>query len=174
MIALIDPRLWLAALLLILASFGIGWHYGAAHEAGKEAKTVIKTITVDRKVETAAVVDVNAIAGAYQAKLSTQKEKSDHEIKILKAKLAATASANAPVPSNVIRLLDPGSTVAPDDSTTGQQPSDPAPATNPTYADELEIAARNYREVCIPNAEQLEGVQRAYNAVRGRFNNEQE
>jgi hypothetical protein len=44
------------------------------------------------------------------------------------------------------------------------------PAVDSTCAAELDIAKRNYAEVCVPNAEQLTELQRQWNLVRDAIN----
>lgn len=149
--------------------FGSGYHMGSKHETDKIASAIItkqeEVITTDHK----STEVVNTVAVDYTKVLKTQKEGYDNEISILKKKLARMPMCT--VPADVVRLLDPDSASnVPDSTTTGQQFGSTTETTDSTCAAELETAAQNYREICIPNAKQLEAVQKAYNVVRENIN----
>ena len=154
---------------LVAGLFGSGYHLGSKHETDKQAKTVIVTQTKVAVVNTKSVAEVNVVATDYVTLLNTQKVTHDEEMRKLKHKLSKLATCT--IPGSIVGLLNPGSSIdMPNSSTIGQQPSSETETTGSTCAIELEVAARNYREVCIPNAEQLEAVQSAYNKVRDNIN----
>lgn len=159
-----------AIIALVVGLFGSGYHIGVKHESDKIAKNVIITqaavVVADRKTTEA----VSAVAVDYTNILKTQKEGYDNEMLVLKKKLARMPVCT--VSADIVRLLDANSSSnLPLSSATGQQLGISAETADSTCSAELETAARNYREVCIPNADQLEAVQKAYNAVKENINN---
>jgi len=168
MLNLLNPGTWLVAILALAVSFGAGWM-----EKGKRVeaeKAVAASIAKDEALskERQARDAVQATAAGYQLKLAENQKRSDDEMSKLRKKLAAMPVCA--VSGDTVGMLYPMGAV----SLPGSTPAGLRTSSFPAYADstcaaQLELAARNYREVCIPNAEQLIGVQKAYSDVQQLF-----
>jgi uncharacterized protein (UPF0333 family) len=173
MMSLFDPRVWLAFLLAVILSLGVGAYFGYSHEKRAQETSALKTDVsaseAARNKEQVATDSMANMGTTLTTALSAQKASSDREIAILKAKLAALPAT--PLSGAIVSLLYPTtSTNVPTDSPAGLGTGSAPAYSDSTSAEQLEIAARNYREVCEPNAEQLKAVQDAYNDVREKFN----
>ena len=158
-----------AILVLCLAIFGVGFHYGSSYVEGKQANNEVVAIKKAADTTVATVVDVNAVAVNYEAKLATQKKESNAQISLLKERLASMPSC--PVSADIVQLLDSAASGdVSDDSTLRRSTSSATAPAVSSCAAELELAARNYEEVCRPNADQLIAVQTAYEVVMKRLN----
>ncbi len=72
---------------------------------------------------------------------------------------------DCPVPAAVGRLLNDAQRMH-TDAGTRSDPEPASPTADSTCAAELEIAKRNYAEVCVPNAQQLTEVQERWEKTR--------
>jgi len=171
--ALLDPRAWLAFLLAVIVSLGAGGVAGYRYEKQAIENTILKTTVTDSEVarnkEHVATESMGSIGTNLLNDLTTAKAKSDNELAVLKAKLAA--SPTCPVSGAVVGMLYPAtnSHVSPN-AATGFGIGSASTYADSSCSEQLELAARNYREVCEPNAEQLKAVQDAYNTVREQLN----
>ena len=173
MTSLLDPRVWLAFLLAVILSLGTGGYFGYTYEKRSTETSALKVAVVAsesaRNKERAGTGAVTTIGDQLTQALSAQKASSDHEISILKAKLATMPATR--VGGDVVSLLYASPTPDVPGNTAAGLGTGRAPAfADSTAADQLELAGRNYREVCEPNAEQLKAVQDAYNAIRDKYN----
>jgi len=177
MMSLIDPRVWLAFLLAIVVSLGAGAYAGYRYEKTAQENAVLKKDVViadaTTNKERVATETMSAIGANLTTDLSTGKANTENEIAKLKAKLAATPAATSAcvVSGDVVGMLYPDA--AADVSATpsaGFNAGSARAYPDSSCAEQLELADRNYREVCEPNAEQLTALQQAYNAMRDQFN----
>jgi len=173
MMSLIDPRVWLAFLLAIVVSLGAGAYAGYHYEKTAQENTVLKkdVLIADATTnkERVATETMSAIGANLTTTQSTEKANTENEIAKLKAKLAA--SPTCVVSGAVVGMLYPDA--AADVSATpaaGFNAGSARAYPDSSCAEQLELADRNYREVCEPNAEQLTALQQAYNAMRDQFN----
>lgn len=160
----LDPRFWLA---IVLAA-GIGTVGGCVKGAKDErntaeiehARKVAEAVDVERELQAVA----NGWTSDYINRLTKQNEAA-------RALPRITLVNDCAVPAAVGRVLNDAQSLYPD---AGSGPSTgPASAeVDSTCAAELEIAKRNYADVCTPNAEQLTELQerwrRTAEAVNGR------
>jgi hypothetical protein len=173
MMSLLNPRIWLAFLLAIIVSLGVGGYSGYHYEKNAIENAILKkdVVIVDATInkERVATGAMATIGANLTTVLSTGKAKANNELTKLKAKLATTPTCV--VSGDVVGMLYPD---APADvpATPSARLSTGSARTYPdsTCSDQLELADRNYREVCEPNAEQLTALQQAYNAMRDQFN----
>lgn len=112
-----------------------------------------------------------------EAELSRLQSKSTYAY--LNSVLAQKEKANAlptivfpvdcAVPASAIRLLNDATRMPSDTGATG--PIDgTTEIVDSTCAKQLNICKRNYAEACIPNAQQLEEIQRQWDIVRDKYN----
>lgn len=145
-----------------LLSGGWGMH---RYYLGEEAKAAKKEL----KVERGAQVVANQAAVRHVDRIIEQQEKARAIEKALRAQLAAMGPCT--VPGGVVGVLN-DATVPANARPAGDDPGsqDAAPARNSDAGAELAICARNYTEVCIPNAQSLNACIAAYNAVKRCIN----
>lgn len=98
----------------------------------------------------------------YTAAIKTQTEKAYAQPKIVLQRDCA-------VPAAAVRVLNDAASM-PGDARPAAGPEKPAAIADATCAAELELARRNYAEVCVPNAIQLQAIQAEWQTVREAMN----
>jgi hypothetical protein len=177
MMDLFNPRIWLAFLLAVIVSLGTGAYAGYRYEKQAQqvavAKIEVSDSDVARNKEQAADVTMATIGAALTNQQIAEKAKADNEIAMLKAKLAKTPTCT--VSGSVVGMLYPGTSAnVPATTATGFGAGGTTAYADSSCGAQLELAARNYREVCEPNAEQLKALQDVYNDLREQFNTKPE
>ncbi len=148
---------WLLALIgLCLACEIHGRH---AERAVWQAKVVASEL---KAAKTA--VDINnemqRLTASYNASQHVQQEKAHALPKI-------TLPVDCTVPIDVVRLLDTATHMPKDAGSSFRTES---PTKTVTCSAELDLCKRNYAEVCVPNALQLEEIQKQWETVRDKIN----
>lgn len=155
--------IWKAlALIALTGALLFGWHQFTEHyrEEGRvEIRAQIAKET--KEAEERGRKEAYEVADEYAKTLENKRRKADNELSLLRPKLAALDGCV--VPAATVRMLDPDSDGKVTPPTSGASAAT-AP-TDSTCGQELAICARNYREVCNPNAEQLGAIQKLYNKV---------
>lgn len=160
--ALIDPYLgMIKGAAIVAAVLGLVWAGMRIERSGwveKQKRAVEQALEGERALQ----AEINQSTSDYIVWLQKQRKASDALPKI-------TLVNDCPVPAAVGSVLNDAQRMhadAGDESGVG-----PAGATvDSTCAAELDIAKRNYAEVCIPNAAQLNKLQEQWELVRKRFN----
>ena len=162
MISLLDPRLWLAMLLSIAFAGGMGYLKGGKDESADRDRAQAKAAAEARDAESELQRLGNRWTAAYIDRVIKQQEKA-------RALPTITLAADCAVPADVGRVLNDARRL-PGDAGTGSATGPTGEAVDSTCAAELDIAKRNYAEVCVPNAEQLTELQRRWDETRSRLN----
>lgn len=152
----------LAGLLLFCAlCFGC-YLYG--ERAERESWQAKLTAAEKKAAELQAKLDAMPAQAAtsYAASITKQKEKSDALPKIV-------LQRDCPVPAAAVRVLNDAARM-PEDARPAASAEKPAASVDATCAAELELARRNYSEVCVPNAIQLQAIQAEWQKVREVMN----
>lgn len=166
MIHILDPRLWLAALVLFAAT-ALGFHFeGKAAQRKDDAAQLLKNVSAARESENE-LQRINARAtSAYIDRVRKQMERAHALPKI-------ALPDDCAVPADVGRVLNDAQLGVRADAGPGSAASAASAAVDSTCAAELDIAKRNYAEVCLPNAEQLTELQERWALVKKRVNREE-
>lgn len=166
---LFNPGMWLAAILALAVSFGAGYmHKGKLVEA-ENARALVKAEKEKEAKEHEAEAAISQVANQFRDQMEADRKRSENELSTLRKKLAAMPTCA--VAGDTVGMLYPTTANSvPGNSSSGLGSVGTATYADSTCADQLELAARNYREVCNPNAEQVIALQKAYNAVRDRYN----
>lgn len=162
MTILLDPRLWLGAVLWTVLVAGLGYAKGAKDERADIAVDQVKAVEQARDVEQELQRFNNRATAAYVGRLLKQQEKA-------RALPTITLVHDCAVPASAGQLLNDAQRL-PDDAGDRSGLGAATEAVDSTCAAELDIAKRNYAEVCIPNAEQLREVQKRWEETRQRLN----
>jgi len=173
MMSLFNPRIWLAFLLTIIVSLLAGTYAGYRYEKEAQQIVVAKSAVTDsdvaRKNEQAATETMVTIGANLTKQQATEKADYENQIATLKAKLAKTGNCRISGAAVGMLYADASAHVSAT-AATGFGSGGTSAYADSTCRDQLELAARNYHEVCEPNAEQLKALQDAYNALRKQFN----
>ncbi|GGI16472.1 hypothetical protein [Oxalicibacterium faecigallinarum] len=154
----IDPYLGvLKAVVIIAGALGLIWLGMKVERAGWEKK---QRLAIERALdgERALQAEINQSTSDYIDQLKRQIARANALPKITMANDCTVPAAVGSVLNDAQRMhADAG-----DESGTGAA----RPAADSTCAAELDIAKRNYAEVCIPNAAQLNKLQEQWELVR--------
>lgn len=161
-LSIFDPRLWLAIVLWTGLASGLAYLKGGKDERAESIADQAKAAQQARETEQELQRLNNRDTAAYIARVRQQEERAHALPKI-------SLVNDCPVPADAGRVLNDAQRV-PGDAGTGPGSGATAPATDSTCAAELDIAKRNYAEVCIPNAEQLKELQRRWEVTRAAIN----
>jgi len=163
-------RVVLLVLLLIATAVG-GYVYGRASVKAEKASAVVAAQQEAYRLS-------NRAASVYLARLDEQEKRADGLAEELRQALGK--SADCPVSVRVVRVLDRAASSPRDPPRVEQPPAPVVPAQrdeqaapaepDSTVGAELETCRRNYVEVCIPNALQLEALQAWYEDLRKQRN----
>lgn len=158
----LQPYIGIVKVLLVvagvLAIFYAGMRFEAAGQLEKEKAAADQALAGERALQD----EINAGTSAYINRMKQQMEDARALPKIQLVHDCPVSAAVGGVLNAAQQLHADAGTVA----GTGA-----AGATvDSTCSAELDIAKRNYAEVCIPNAEQLTELQRQWELVRGRIN----
>lgn len=153
----LDPRLWLLVIGLCAASF-VG---GCMEQKRNQKADQVDAVQEARETENELQRLQNRWTSDYIDQMLKQQEHAHALPKI-------TLVHDCPVPAAVGRVLNDAERV-PDDARAGPGAGAAGAETDSTCAAELDIAKRNYAEVCIPNAEQLTALQQRWNNVRQKL-----
>lgn len=165
MIAILDPRLWLAFLLTMLLSAGAGYLKGGKDQRSEDATERAKAVAQAHQTEQDVQHMQNRATLRYLDNMHAQQEKAHALPKI-------TLAHDCVVPAAVVGVLNDAQRL-PGDAGTGPGPSAAGPQADSSCAAELDICKRNYAEVCQPNAMQLTEIQQRWNDVRALINRNQ-
>lgn len=157
-----DPRFWLAIVLWTAGVAFVAHYRGANVERLEMIAEQAKVAAQARETEQDLQRLNNRDTAAYITRILKQQEKSRALPKI-------TLVTDCAVPADVGRVLNDAQRL-PSDAGTGSGSGTASPAADSTCAAELDIAKRNYADVCIPNAEQLTALQKRWNETRARIN----
>jgi hypothetical protein len=153
-----------------------GWRWDASLKAAADARyvTILRVRDTDADLQRIA----NARGARTEAMLQFQRERAYAIQQSITQALAGLPQCV--VPGAVVGLLndatraDPG----PESARAAGEPRAPEPAAAParpaladsTAATELAICARNYVDVCTPNAIERDELRRLYNEIRAKIN----
>lgn len=160
--SLFDPRLWLAIVLWTALASGMAYLKGGKDERADFIADQAKAAAEARETEHELQRLNNRDTAAYVARVRKQEEKAHALPKI-------SFANDCTVPADAGRVLNDAQRL-PDDAGAGSGSGAAAEAADSTCAAELDIAKRNYAEVCIPNAEQLKELQARWEKTRARIN----
>jgi hypothetical protein len=161
----LNPGVWLALFLAIAALFGAGyWHRGTVDDA-KYAAQQLKDVTAAREADNELQRINNRATTVYIDRVNKQLEKARALPKI-------ALPADCPVPADVGGVLNDAQLGMRTDARPGPGAGAIGQTVDSTCAAELDIAKRNYVEVCIPNAEQLTELQARWALVQSKVNRE--
>jgi hypothetical protein len=159
--------------LLLVATAAAGYIAGRASAKAENLNAVVVAQTEEHRLS-------NRAAVGYLTRLEEQERVTDGLREELQAALGK--SAECPVSVRVVRVLD-RATSSPRDPPRVEQPSpppvppretrpepEPEPEPSSTAGAELEICRKNYVEVCVPNALQLQALQEWYEELRKQRN----
>jgi hypothetical protein len=173
MLNLFNPRIWLAFVLTIIVSVSAGAYWGYRYEKQAQQVTVAKVTVSDtetaRNKEQVATETLATMGANLTNQLNAQKANTENEIAMLKAKLAKAGTCTVPGAAVGMLYASTGSNLS-TSSAIGFGTGSTATYADSSCGEQLELAARNYREVCEPNAEQLKALQDAYSALREQYN----
>jgi hypothetical protein len=158
----LDPRLWGALLALVLASVLSGYAYGVHVTELAQAGQLATVTQAARTTETELQHSENKASTAYLARTEFIQEKAHALPKI-------TLASDCRVPAAVSRVLNSAQRVS-TDANARPEPGAASEEADSTCAAELDIAKRNYAEVCEPNAAQLTELQVRWELVRSSMN----
>lgn len=158
----LDPRLWLGFVLALLLSIGLAYHKGGRDMRAEFAARQARAVAAAREAEGEIQRLNNRAIAAYIGRLNQQLEKAHALPKIALADDCA-------VPADVGRVLDDAQRL-PGDAGTGSGAGAAGAPADSTCAAELDIAKRNYAEVCLPNAAQLTELQARWEQTRAIVN----
>jgi hypothetical protein len=155
----LNPGIWLAVLLAFAAAVSFGYWRGGEAERAKQSAQQLKDVTAAREADNDLQRINNRATAVYIDRVNKQLEKARALPKIV-------LPADCPVPADVGRVLNDAQLSVRADAGSGSGAGTTGPAVDSTCAAELEIAKRNYAEVCIPNAEQLTELQERWSVVQ--------
>jgi hypothetical protein len=158
MISFLDPRLWLACLLTIAVTGGACYMKGVKDERVAIDRAHANAVDAARATENELQRLNNRWTSDYIGRVLSQQEKS-------RALPTITLVNDCTVPAAVGRVLNDAQRL-PGDAGAGSGAGAAGAEADSTCAAELDIAKRNYAEVCVPNAEQLTELQRRWKQVR--------
>jgi len=167
--SLLNPGVWLAAILALALSFGAGWMEKGKRVDAENAIAAQKAEKEKEAKERSAEAAITATANQFRDQMEADRKRSENEMSLLRKRLAAMPTCG--VAGDTVGMLFPSGNVnMPGNSGFGLGSVRPTTFADSTCAEQLELAARNYREVCQPNAQQVMALQNAYNAIREKFN----
>jgi hypothetical protein len=155
---LLDPRFWFG---LVIAA-ACGYLGGCQSERNSHAKEQAKAVQAARETEQDIRRMQDRATVRYLDRMLEQQEKA-------RALPHITLPADCPVPADAGRVLNDAQGM-PSDAGNGSSAGAARPEVDSTCSVELDIAKRNYAEVCIPNAEQLTELQKRWEEVRSLLN----
>lgn len=166
----------LMLIALVCFAFGLASGFLAGDYRGQKAaataalKATQKQNALIRSVEQTAAANLADAEAAYQSKIKERDARHDVELSLLRRSLESVRACT--VPDDAVRLLnpEPGAVRVSSVSTATARLGDTSAPPDTSCAGQLEIAARNYREVCEPNADQLDAVLKLYEQQRATFN----
>jgi hypothetical protein len=159
---LFDPRFWLAVVLwTAVVAFGGYWKGGKDERADWTAKQ-LQAERAARETEQEITRMNNRATADYVARIRKQQEKA-------RALPPIILTEDCRVPAAIGRVLNDAQRL-PDDAGTESDPGRAAQTVDSTCAAELNIAKRNYAEVCIPAIEQVKEIQRQWESTRALIN----
>lgn len=139
-----------------------GLYAGTAIQRHFHQRAAVKA-AIEMQVKMEAEREMTAkLVAKHLADARKQKDRADAIQTRLRA--ASKELARCRVSPDVVRLLNDSSLPQPPAAPGGTVPT-PTPAAS-DCAVVVESAAKNYGEVCLPNAQQLEALQRWYNELR--------
>lgn len=145
-------------------SLVVGIYIGTAVQRHFQQRAAVKAaVEIQHRIE-AERERTEALVTAHLAETRKQKDRADAIQAQLKR--STTELLACRVSADTVRLLNDSAVPEPAPAPGGTGPA-PAPVET-NCAVVVESAARNYSEVCIPNAQQLEALQRWYNDLRKR------
>ena len=156
---LLDPKIWLAALLWTGAASGLGYWKGGKDNEARHTRQALKDEKQARETETELARMNNRATTIYLDRVASQQRKANALPKI-------TLPADCAVPADIGGLLNDAQQHLPADAGTGTDAGAATPVADSTCSAELEIAKRNYAEVCLPNADQLRELQQRWELTR--------
>lgn len=158
----LDPRFWLSVVISLLTGFGLGYHKGAkdkeAEQVKAAAKQTTKTLETERKVKT---IQNKGTANYVAGVIRKERKAREYPPIIIRNDCA--------VPAAVGQLLNDAQQL-PEVPGPESGIGSARPAVDSTCAAELEIAKRNYAEVCVPNAMQLDTIRQQWSEVTQELN----
>jgi hypothetical protein len=166
MISFLDPRLWLAFLLTIAITGGACYLKGGKAARAEADRAHAKAVAAARDTEAELQRLNNRWTSDYIGRVRSQQEKS-HALPII------TLVSDCTVPAAVGRVLNDAQRL-PGDAGAGSGAGAAGAEADSTCAAELDIAKRNYADVCIPNAEQLSELQARWEQTRAIVNRSQQ
>lgn len=161
-ISLFDPRLWLAVVVWTALASGLAYLKGGKDERAETIAAQAKAAAEARETEHELQRINNRDTAAYVGRVRKQEERAHALPKII-------IDNDCTVPADAGRVLNDAQRV-PDDAGDRSGAGTASEAVDSTCAAELDIAKRNYAEVCIPNAEQLKELQARWEKTRARIN----
>ena len=162
MTILFDPRFWLAVALLTAASAFGGYWKGAKDERTDQAASRLQAEREARETEQELRRMQNRDTSAYIARIRKQQERARELPPIILAE-------DCTVPADTGRVLNDAQRL-PGDAGTGPGSGAATQTVDSTCAAELDIAKRNYAEVCVPAIEQVKEIQRQWESTRALLN----
>jgi hypothetical protein len=160
--SMFDPRLWLAIVLAVGAATGLGYRKGVKDERDEILLEQAKAAAEARETEGELQRVGNRATSAYLDRMLKQQEKA-------RALPPITLVNDCPVPGAAIGVLNDAQRM-PGDAGTGSSAGAAGTQADSSCAAELDIAKRNYAEICIPNAEQLTAIQERWETTRTLVN----
>jgi hypothetical protein len=159
---LFDPRFWLAVVLWTAAVAFAGYWKGGKDERADWTAKQMQAEREARETEQEITRMNNRSTASYVARVRKQEQKS-HGLKTI------TLVDDCRVPADIGSVLN-DARLLPEDAGPGSGTGAAAKAVDSTCAAELDIAKRNYAEVCVPNAEQLKELQQRWKDVQALIN----
>ena len=158
---MLSPFFWLA---LVFAG-AVGYLKGCTDEQNSHAKDQAKAVQAARETESEIRRLENRSTSAYLARVLKQQEKANALPKVV-------LPADCAVPADAGRVLNDAQQYVPDDAGARSSAGAASQAVDSTCAAELDIAKRNYAEICLPNAAQLTELQKRWEEVRQLLNHQ--
>lgn len=158
----LDPRLWLALLAIVITAALSGFAYGVHVTHMEQARQLATDTQAARDTEGELQRLQNRATTAYIDRTEITQEKAHALPKI-------TLDADCRVPAAVGGVLNAAQRLS-GDAGAGPDIGAAGAAVDSTCAAELDIAKRNYAEVCEPNAAQLTELQARWEMVRAAIN----
>ncbi|WP_025915809.1 hypothetical protein [Herminiimonas sp. CN] len=163
MIHILDPRL-LLAFLLVFGAAALGFHFeGRAAQRKDDDSKLLKGVSDARETESELQRINSRATSAYIDHIRKQEEKAHALPKIV-------LPVNCAIPAAVGSVLNDAQRSVREDAGSGSNSGTASTAVDSACAAELEIAKRNYAEVCVPNADQLTELQERWDITQKKVN----
>ena len=155
---ILDPRVWLAFVLAIALTSGVSYHKGGIDERTDTIAKQAAAAAQAREAEGELRRMDGKATDAYIKRITTHQEK-------FRALPTIALPINCVVPSAASRVLNDAQRV-PGDAGTGPGSRAAGAEVDSTCAAELDIAKRNYADVCTINEAQLKEIQERWERTR--------